>query len=114
MGQLTGVVTITVNGARQQSDDGAKLNMGGVERTPQSVYGYTEKKVMSQVDFTLFHDPSVKLSDIGAWKKVTVRFECDSGPVYTIANAFTLKPPELTGGDAKVAVTMQGDPAIEE
>lgn len=48
MTQFAGRVFISINGSRQRSKSGAKLNVGGVERTAVEtdvgVVGYTEKK----------------------------------------------------------------------
>jgi hypothetical protein len=117
MAQVTGIVKVYVNGSLQRSNEGAKLNVGGKERAAQtghSVYGYTEKVVPASVTFELAHMADTDLVELAATVDATVRFECDTGLTYMIANAFVSKPPELTGGDGKVSMEMQGDPAVQE
>ena len=118
MAQVTGIVKVYVNGTLMRSKEGAKLSMGGKERTAQvghSVYGYSEKVIPATVAFNVAHtsDAGV-LADLNDAVNATVRFETDTGLVYNIANAFTTKPCELAGGEGDVTVEMQGDPAIEE
>jgi hypothetical protein len=117
MSQVTGIVKVYLNGTLQRSKEGAKLTLGGYERTAQvghSVYGYSEKVAPSQIEFTLAHTADADLEEIAAMVDATVRFECDTGVVYMVNNAFTTKPPELTGGEGDVAIEMQGEPALKE
>ena len=115
--QVTGIVRVFLNGSLQRSKEGAKLNLGGYERTAQTghgVYGYSEKVVPASVEFTIAHTVDDDLEELANLTGATVRFECDSGVTYMIANAFTTKPPELTGGEGDCAIEMQGDPAVKE
>ncbi len=117
MAQVTGIVKVFVNGTLQRSKEGAKLIMGGKERTPQvghSVYGYAEKVVPATVEFTLAHTADADLPELNDLVDATVRFETDIGQIFRIDNAFTSKPVEVTGGEGDVAVEMMGDPAVEE
>lgn len=114
MAQITGIVFVKVDGALQRSKEGAKLTMGGKERTAQvghSVYGYAEKVVPAVVEFTLAHVGGDDL--IGLQNKVdsTLEFETDTGDSYLVANAFCTKPAELTGGEGDVAFEFNGDAA---
>lgn len=117
MAQVTGIVKVYVNGSLQRSKEGAKLILGGFERTAQvgyAVYGYSEKVAPAQVEFTLAHTADTDLVELSELVDATVKFETDTGASYLIANAFVTKPPELTGGEGDVAMEMQGDPAVEE
>lgn len=117
MSQVTGIVKVYLNGALQRSKEGAKLKLGGKERTAQvghAVYGFSEKVVPSELEFTLSHMPDTDLIALRDLTGATARFECDSGTTYVIPNAFVSEPPELTGGDGDVGVKMMGDPAFEE
>jgi len=114
MAQVTGIVYVKVDGELQRSKEGAKLTLGGKERTAQvghSVYGYSEKVVPSMVEFVLAHVGGDDL--IGLQNKVdsTIEFETDTGDTYVVANAFSTKPAEITGGEGDVAMEFQGDPA---
>ena len=117
MAQVTGIVKIFLNGQMQRSHEGAKLSLGGVERTAvmsHSLDGYSEKPVPATLTFELSHMADTDLNELADMVDATARFECDTGVTYLVANAFVTKPPELTGGEGKVAVEMQGDPAVQE
>jgi hypothetical protein len=115
MAQITGIVKLYLNGNLQRSREGAKLDMGGKERTVHTgyaVYGYSEKVVPSTVTFDLAHTADIDLPEIDSLTSARVRFECDTGITYLITNAFTVKPCSLK--DGMVAVEMQGEPAEPE
>jgi hypothetical protein len=117
MAQVTGIVKVYVNGSLQRSKEGAKLILGGKERTAHtghSVYGYSEKVVPAQLEFTLADMADTDLVELSNLVDATAKFETDTGKSYLIANAFTTKPAELTGGEGDVPMEMQGDPAVEE
>lgn len=115
MSQVTGIVYVKVNGALLRSKEGAKLNLGGKERSPvvgHSVYGFTEKVVPATVECTLAHTADTDLVALGALTGATVQFETDTGVTFVVANAFTTKTLELKGGDGEVTLEMNGDPAF--
>jgi len=117
MGQVTGIVKIYVNGTLQRSKEGAKLVFGGKERTPQvghSVYGFSEKVVASQLEYTLAHLSDDDLIALNDTTEAEVKFETDTGISFLVTNAFTSKPIELTSGEGEVSVEMMGDPAEQE
>lgn len=117
MPQVTGIVKVYLNGTLQRSKEGAKLMTGGFERTAavgHSVYGYSEKKVPAQVEFTIAHMADTDILALNDLVDATVKFETDTGLSFLVNNAFTTKPTELTGGEGEVAVEMQGEPAEEE
>ncbi len=117
MAQVTGIVKVYLNGSLQRSKEGAKLVLGGYERTAavgHSVYGFSQKKVPAMVEFTLAHTADTDLIELANMVEATVKFETDTGQSFMVANAFTTKPPEITGGEGDVAMEMSGDPAVEE
>lgn len=117
MPQVTGIVKVYVNGTLQRSKEGAKLTLGGKERTPikgHKLYGFAEKFMEATIEFTLADMADTDLVKLGETIGAVVRFETDTGKVYNIANAVVAKPVELTGGEGDVAVEMFGDPAFEE
>lgn len=113
MAQLTGIVYIKVNSELLQSLPNATLDIGGYERAPSkghSLYGYTEQLKEAMVTCTIAHGASTDLVAMRAWSNVTITFECDSGPQYTVARAFLTKPPVLTAGaDSNVALEFMGE-----
>lgn len=115
--KVTGIVKIFVNGALQRSKEGASLVLGGKERTAQtghSVYGYSEKVVPSEVEFTLAHTADSDIIALNETVDATFRFETDTGVTFLVTNAFVTTPLKLTGGEGDVEVAMQGDPAVAE
>ena len=117
MAQVTGIVKLYVNGTMQRSKEGASLMLGGKERTTQSghsVYGYSEKIVPSEIEFTLAHTADADLIELNNLVDATVRFETDTGIVFNVPEAWTTAPCKITGGEGDVEVTMQGVPAVQE
>ena len=114
MGQLTGIVTVKLNGALQRSKEGAKLMIGGKERTMQTgykVYGYTEKVVPSECEFTVVHAAGDNMRETSDLVDITLEFETDTGDTWIVGNASCTNPAEITGGDGEVNYKFAGDPA---
>lgn len=106
MAQVTGKVYITIGGQRLRSKEGAKLNMGGIEREPaisdSGVDGYMEKFVVAQVDCTIHHTSEVSLQALQAFRDNTLTFETDTGKVFSLKDAWCAKPPEMTKGEVSL------------
>lgn len=115
MSQYTGRATVTINGRRLRSKEGAKLNVGGIERDPamsdSGVDGYTEKFTNPQVDCSINHSRDISLKSIQDFKDGTLLFETDSGSVFTIKDAWCAKAPEMSKGE--VSLVFQGTECIE-
>jgi hypothetical protein len=115
MAQLTGIVYIKVNSELLQSLPGATLDVGGFERAAvkgYALYGFTEQFKEAMVSCTIAHGANTDLVAMRGWSDVTITFECDSGPTYTVARAFLTKPPVLTAGaDSNVALEFIGEVA---
>lgn len=112
MPQVTGIVKIKVDGALLRSKEGASIEFGGKERTPQmghSFYGMSEKLVPAIISFTLAHVGGDDL--IGLQNKLDTQllYITDTGDTYKVQNAATTKPLKLTGGEGDVEVEMAGD-----
>lgn len=115
---VTGTVIIRIDGASIRSKAGAKLTMGGEERTPVyadgQLIGYSTKPVGAMVTATLAHTST---SDLAALRDITdssLIFETDTGVRFSIRGAFLTKPPELTGGEGDVAVEFCGQPSVQQ
>lgn len=114
MAQITGIVYVKVDGALQRSKEGAKIMLGGKERTAQvghKVYGYAEKVVPATVEFTLAHVGGDDLIALQNKVDSNLEFITDTGDTFLVANAFSTKPAELTGGEGDAAFEFQGDAA---
>lgn len=114
MAQVTGIVFVKIDGELVRSKEGAKLTLGGKERTAQvghSVYGFSERVVPSQVEFTIAHTAGFDL--IGTQDKInsTLEFETDTGDIYIVRDAFATRPADLTGGEGDATFEFQGQPA---
>lgn len=106
MGQLTGRVTIRIDGQEIKSKDGAKLDIGGVKRNTEKgggrIHGYTEEDMEPSVEFKIAHDKNISLKWLASLTSATVMFETDTGKQFTVRDAYTTEPPTLTGNDVDV------------
>jgi hypothetical protein len=110
--QVLGRATIKYNGNTLLTDKGAKLNMGGVERKAvegDTVHGYAEEVKAPFIDCNISLRRGASLQAIVDITDATVTFEADTGQVYTLTNAWSSVPPEITAGDGgKVPVKFYG------
>lgn len=117
MGQLTGRVTITVNGIARESNKGAKLDPGGITRSSQTSdqnVNHSEALRPAKVECEFPWTAGLSLTELNDIKDATVQFQADTGKSWVINNAF--RSGELTGtsGDnGNVPVVFEGDPAVE-
>lgn len=116
MAQVTGICKLFVDGQLIRTKPGAKLNVGGVKRDAivgHSVYGFSEEPVASTLDATVAHMGDTDVVELSTLTGQTLRFETDTGQVYTIKQAWTSEPCELSsGGD--MSLKMMGEPAVKE
>ena len=111
--QITGIIFVKVDGALQQSLPGAKLSLGGKERTMvtgHKVYGYTEKVVPATGTFEIAHKAGLDLVALQAKVDSTLEFISDTGDTYMVRNAVCTKPTELAE-EGKSPFEFSGDPA---
>lgn len=114
MAQVTGIVFIKVDGDLLRSKEGAKLTLGGKERTAQtghSVYGFSEKVVPSQLEFTIAHTGGDDLEGLQNKTNSNIEFQTDTGDIYIIRRAFSTRPADLTGGEGDATFEYMGQPA---
>lgn len=112
MAKLLGRATIKWDGNTLRTEKGSKLNMGGVERKPvegDTVHGYTEEIKAPFIDCNINLAAGDSLQEIKDITDATVCFECDTGQVYTLTNAWSSVPPEITSGEGgKIPVKFYG------
>ncbi|WP_432721291.1 phage tail tube protein [Jeongeupia wiesaeckerbachi] len=110
--QFAGRVFVSLNGSRLRSKSGAKLNVGGVERTAvetdQGTLGYTEKTKTATVECTVIMARDTDLVALGNTVDATLVFETDIGVAYVLKDAFVTEPPEFTGGEGEVSLKFSG------
>lgn len=109
---------IRVNGQTIASLPGtAKLNPGGVERTPVvgdfGFLGYTEKPAHGEIECEIAVNSDTDISALNKTIDATITFEADSGQVWVLRNAAIAAPLNVQSGDGKATLKMIGS-AIEE
>lgn len=116
--QRLGKAFIKADGSLLESMPDAKIDIGGVERPTingaNAVLGYAEKVKEATVECEIAVGPDTSLATIAGWNNVTVTFECDTGQVYIVRNAWLVEPPVATAGEGgKVPLKFAGPPAEE-
>ena len=109
---------IRVNGETLASLPGtAKLNPGGVERTPVvgdfGHLGYTEKPISSEIECEIAVGATTDLAALNKTTDATVTFEADSGNVWIMRNAAMAMPVSVQSGDGKASIKFFGS-AVEQ
>lgn len=112
MALLTGIVYIKVDSQLLQTMPGATLDVGGFERSARNgytTYGHSSQVKEATVTCEIVHGAATDLIALRDSSNVTITFECDSGPQYTISEAYMSTTPVLTGGaDSKVDLEFKG------
>ena len=117
-GQRFGMAYITVDGLRLATMPGAKLDLGGVDRTTvvgdNAVLGFTEAPKPAMLECEISLGAGMSLQALRTLAGATVTFECDTGQTYVVREGYTTTSLALTSGDGgKVALQMAGPPAEE-
>ncbi len=105
------------NGKVLDTEPGAKLNIGGLQnktgKTSHNVY-YTQELMESHLECVVPLAPGDSADEYRAITDATITFECDTGQVYLIPNAWISNTIEITDGEGgKIALHFDGDPAKE-
>lgn len=104
--QVTGRVFVKINGDRQNSKEGAKLDFGGVSRTgvkgDNGVHGFSESTEIPYIECTISHKGDTSLAALQKLTNETITFETDSGKRYVLRNAWTAKSLELSKGEVSL------------
>jgi hypothetical protein len=115
--QFFGRATIKVDGRLIETLPGAKLDIGGVTRTPkrtdQSV-GFTEQVKEATLECEAVMTKGLSLADFAEVTDATVTFKCDTGQTYIVRNAFLVDPPMVEGGDKSATPLKFAGPPAEE
>lgn len=115
-GQILGKAFIRLNGTSLASLPGtAKLNPGGMERTPvtgdHGFLGYTEKVVHAEIECDIAIDANTDIIAINKTVAATVTFEADSGQVYIVRKGAISTPAGAESGSGKSSIKIIGSPA---
>lgn len=110
MGLLTGRAFITVSGRRLATKEGAKLNIGALDRKGEvgdsGVLGYTETPTIPYVECRIAHDSNTSLQEYADMVDVTVSFDTDSKRSFVLRNAW--RAGEVTLGKGEVSLRFEG------
>lgn len=109
MSKITGKAVITVDGTRFATENGATLNPGGNNRSPERHGGdtyYFEEEVAPMLECSVLHTADADIIALSDITGATVMFEADTGQKFLLRGAFTTEPAVLDGSSGKVALKM--------
>ena len=108
--KITGRATISIDGVKHKTDEGATINVGGVTRKAvkngKVIYGFQEEGVEPTLDCKIFHNKDLSLIELGKIDDATVFFETDTGQTLVLRNAFVTDPPSLDAKSGLVDLKM--------
>lgn len=106
MAHMTGRAFIHIGGMRLASKEGAKLDLGAMERTAEigdaGVLGYKEKPTVPYVECTIAHDAGTRLDEFANMVDVNVMFDTDTGRSFVLNNAWRAGKVEMTNGEVSL------------
>ena len=109
-----GRATITVNGTRMRSKNGATLALGGVARAPEALdtgeVAYSESTSAPELNCSIALTKDTDVEALRNLTDATVVFESDTGKSWSIRDAFAVDA--ITVG-AEVALKISGQPATQ-
>ncbi len=113
-----GKAVIKVDGKVLESKPGAKLDIGGDERTTvvgaNDVQGFFETPKQGKLECEISVGKETKLAEMRGWDDVTISFECDTGQQYVGQGWWLTNTPEMTASEGgSVPLTFEGSPAEE-
>lgn len=118
MEKVSGTCIVRIDGRSIRSKAGAKLSLGGFERTAVyadgALIGFSEKPIASQITATLAHTSSTDLAALNETVDASGIFETDTGVRFSIRGLTLTKPPEITGGEGDATVEFMGQPAVQQ
>lgn len=108
--QIIGRATITVNGKKLKTENGATLNLGGSNRTAKMgggvVHGYMEEDVPPSLECNVIKTRDVSVRELSDIVDATVLFDGDDGSQYILRDAFTAEPVTVNSGDGTAPLKM--------
>lgn len=108
-----GRATISYNGKRLRTKNGASLNLGGTGRTPDPLddgsVGFIEATVAPELSCTVPLTQDLAVEELQNLVDANVVFESDTGKSWVIRDAFTV---DTVSVGADVALKISGQPAV--
>jgi Phage tail tube protein len=113
--QTLGKAFVKMGGLLLESMPGAKLNPGGVKRTPVTTAAgavhYSEEPVPATIECEIAFSKDTKILDLNKFVG-NITFECDTGQVFVVRDAFVTEPGDITAAEGgKVPFKFAGNPA---
>ena len=117
-GQRHSMAYIRIDGSLLATLPGAKLNLGGPERTSvegdNAILGYSEMIKPSVMECEISLGAGFSLARLQKITAATITYEADTGQTYVVRDAFCASTLGVTAGDnGKVALKFEGQPAEE-
>lgn len=116
MAQIFGRATITLNGQKLETKNGASIDPGGATRDTSSSdqgHNYFEALRPAMVKCEVQMTTGLSLKDLNDAVDVTIQFQADTGQTYVLANAWRVGALEATGGDGGVGLEFHANDATE-
>lgn len=118
MAKKLGKATIKWDGNVLATMPGAKIDIGGDERTTvvgaNDVQGYFETPKQSKVECEISVGRETRLDQLRGIDNATIVFECDTGQIYVVRGGWLINTPEMTASEGgRVPLTFEGPPAEE-
>ncbi|OHD24769.1 MAG: hypothetical protein A2Y38_07745 [Spirochaetes bacterium GWB1_59_5] len=118
MAKKLGKAIIKVDGKVLQTLPGAKIDIGGSERTTvvgaNEVQGFFETPKQGKLECDITVGAETSLDELRKIEKATISFECDTGQIYVGRDWWLTNTTELTASEGgKVPLVLEGPPAEE-
>jgi len=110
-GQITGKVTVRLDGIVVPTENQATLNVGGVKREPETHGGrtyFSESEEAPMLECTVLQNKDFDAIELTNMTGATVIFEADTGQQYMMRKAFTTDPVSFEGsGKAPLKISCE-------
>ena len=113
---ITGRAIIYVDGATIPTENGAKLNPGGENKTPERHGGttyYRAEEVSPTVECTVLHTADIDILKLSAIEGATVMFETNTGQKFLLRGAVAESPVDLDAGSGKSALKLFANECVK-
>ncbi len=114
MAKVFGRATIFINGKLIDSNKGASLDLGGIERASKvsanKVSGYTESIKQSRMECSLPVTADIDPNDFDL-VDVSLLFKSDTGQSWTVPRAWRTDTSTVGDQDGDLSLVFEGEPA---
>lgn len=113
---ITGRAIIYVDGVTIPTENGAKLNPGGVNNRQERHGGvtyYSVEEVSPTVECTVLHTADIDIIKLSAIEGATVLFETNTGQKFLLRGAVAENPVDLDAGTGKSALRLFANECVK-